>query len=95
MSFVLPFIKIPAFSKVVPQENIFRLPTLVLGKLIPEEPLLMAALPNVEGSSSFQWQWEYVLGLGMLVSLVLLLKKSLISTKLLEVTSCSNIPIFS
>jgi Na+-translocating ferredoxin:NAD+ oxidoreductase RnfG subunit len=71
----LPFVKIQAFSKVVPQEYVFQLPTVVIGEVTQEELLPVTASQLSEVSTGFQWQWEYLLWIGIVFSLVLLLTK--------------------
>lgn len=75
LSFVLPFVKIQAFSKVVPQEYVFQLPTVVIGEVTQEELLPVTTSQLSEVSTGFQWQWEYLLWIGIVFSLVLLLTK--------------------
>lgn len=88
LSFVLPLIKIQAFSKVVPQEYIFQLPTVVIGEVPQEEISSVLEYQTTQIPQGFQWQWDYLLWVGIALSLLILIFKI---TKILGIIRRSKV----
>ena len=76
LSLLLPFIKVPAFSQVVPQEYIIQLPAVVIGQTSQQVSTVSGTVLESEAiSSGLVWQWEYLLWLGFICALAMLLYK--------------------
>jgi len=61
VSLVVPFIKLKSFSKVIPNEFIISLPTVILGESTPENPVVFEQIESVivnnESALSMLWIW--------------------------------------
>ncbi|WP_299891170.1 M56 family metallopeptidase [uncultured Lacinutrix sp.] len=70
LSVVLPFIKINSFNKIIPQDYIFTLPELVIGAA-ENNINNVTAITGTNLASETSFNWEYLIYLGCIVTLIL------------------------
>ena len=70
LSVVLPFVKVDRFKEIIPQEYIFALPEVIIGKA--EDALVKTeVLITNQPASEFIFNWQYLIYLGCAIALVL------------------------
>ncbi|WP_412986790.1 M56 family metallopeptidase [Pontimicrobium sp. IMCC45349] len=76
-SFILPLVKVQAFSKVIPQQYLIELPVVILGEAKEVQNVITPLQVDTTTTlaNTFQWQWSYLFWVGVIISFVILLYK--------------------
>jgi len=74
-SITLPFIKLESMKSIVPENFVIRLPEVIIGEVNPIENIPMEITSDTITQSSFTWNWDYLLFIGMVIASIILLYK--------------------
>src|SRR5690606_1341214 len=74
-SVTLPFIKLESMKSIVPENFVIRLPEVIIGEVNPIENIPMEITSDTITQSSFTWNWDYLLFIGMVIASIILLYK--------------------